>query len=255
MKAILLFGDEIDRNSLIESGLYLKENYGFEIYPYYINDIKKSEMIPYTGTGVIIDDTSSLTMNQWVEFQNEEIADLQNLLIKKGILKKLEIGIGIIPDMVNDIMKENDLLLMGKGEVLSDNQITMLKNLFKPIILVGNKTISFEKIMVANDDGTRINKSCYNFMNLFPNAINFVTVTLGIELEENHLFKYLKAREKNVENLFIKTVEEKKFREEYSNEFSIVITGKIKRSYFFEKIIKKKGISLIENPESAVFIG
>jgi hypothetical protein len=255
MKAVLLFGDEIDRNALIESGLYLKENYGFKIQPYYISDIKKSEMIPYTGTGVIIDDTSSLTLNQWEEFQSDEIRALKTLLIKKGISEKLEVSIGIIPDIVNDIMKENDLLLFGKGEVLSDNQITMLKNLFKPIILVGNKTIKFEKIMIANDDGMRVNKSCYNFMNLFTDVEKFTTVTLGLELDENHLLNYLKSRNKNVENIFIKSTEEKKFKEEYTNEFSLVITGKIKRSYFFEKIIKKKGIALIENPDSAVFIG
>lgn len=255
MRALLWFGDEIDRNSLIESGKYLRDNYGFELCPFYIRDIKRAEMIPYTGNGVILDDTASLTVDQWEEFQSEEIADLQKLLRAHGVSETLSVGIGLVPDVVSETMKEKDILLFGKGEVLTDNQITILKKLFKPAILVGKKPITFDRIMVANDDGTRINRSCFTFMNMFSQVENFTSVTINLEIEDNHLIRYLKSRGKTVETLFIPEKTEKDFKKDYPEDFSLIITGKLKRSYFLEKIIKKRGISLIENFEISTFIG
>lgn len=255
MRALLLFGDEIDRNSLIESGKYLRDNYGFKLLPLYVRDIKRNEIIPYSPDGMILDDMSTITADQWEGFEAEEIEQIGSLLRARGVQEELKTDIGLVPDVVKEAMKEADLLLVGKGEVLSDNQLSFLKELYKPIILVGKKRICFDSIMIANDDGTRVNRSCFAFMNMFPEIRDFTAVTIDVELEENHLVRYLKSREKDVQKIFITEEGEDKFHESYPQEFSLVITGNLKRSYLLEKLIKKRGVSLVENYEASTFIG
>ncbi|MGL5949828.1 MAG: hypothetical protein ACRCZH_00240, partial [Cetobacterium sp.] len=70
MKALLLFGDELDRKALLESGKYLRDNFGFELVPLYIRDIKRSEAVPYAPDGMILDDMSSVTIEQWKLFED-----------------------------------------------------------------------------------------------------------------------------------------------------------------------------------------
>lgn len=255
MRVLLLFGDEIDRNSLIESGKYLRDSFGFQLFPFYVRDIKRSEMIPYTPDGMTVDDASALNIEQWEGFEDEEIETISSLLKARGVKEELKTEVGLVPEVVREAMKEMDLLLAGKGEMLSDNQISFLKQLYKPIILVGKKRVYFDRIMIANDDGTRVNRSCFAFMNMFPEVQDFTAVTIDVELEENHLERYLRTRGKNVQKIFITGEGEEKFRENYPQEFSLVITGNLKRSYLLEKLIKKRGVGLVENSQVSTFIG
>ena len=53
-----------------------------------------------------------------------------------------------------------------------------------------------EKVIIANDDGVKINRSCYQFTNLFPEVKEFTSFVINKEIEENHLIGYLKVKKK-----------------------------------------------------------
>lgn len=254
-KALLLFGNEIERENLIDSAVYLQNNLGFKIYPLYIKDMSRDKIVAASTDGMMLGGRSPFIMQGWADVEKEEIEGLERDLKTKGISESLEVDIGLVNEIVTEKMKECDTLLIGKNEVITERIVGILKGNYKSVILIGEKPlVSLEKVLIANDDGVKINRSCYQFTNLFIEVKKFDSFSINIELEDNILLTYLKDKEKIVDHRVIKANNYDEILERIG-QYDFFIMGNLSRSYFFEKIIGKNGIKLLEKSKAPVFIG
>ena len=53
-RALVLFGNEIERGSLAESAAFLEKELGFKIYPLYVKDIAREKLTSHDGSFSIL---------------------------------------------------------------------------------------------------------------------------------------------------------------------------------------------------------
>lgn len=255
-KVLVVFGEGSKKNVLIDSAIFFKEKFGYEIVPLYVKDVRRDEIIPATMDGMIVNLSNNSFSQERDAFEEEEVKHLQEKLKLRGINSVLNVEFGFPWDIIKEYMKLADLLIFEKGEALSEAAVTVLKNHFKPIVMVGEKAItSLEKVGISSDDGVKINKSVFSFINIFPGIKDFIMLTLLYKIEDNTLLKYLKEKEKVVE---WKNFDGETAKEEYLNEVNnldLLIMGNLSRGYFFEKITGKKGLNIMEKSQTSIFIG
>lgn len=252
-KILVLFGNDICESPLVKSAVFFKEKLGYEIVPLYVQDTRENIG---TMNGIVVNINNSFLLDEKRLVEDNELKQLHKKLKLEGINNPLEIRQGFSWDIIKEKMKECDILMFEKGSFFSENTIEMLKNQFKPIILVGKSPIrAFKYIGISSDDGVKVNKSCYNFMNLFPEEKKFKMFMYNHKTEENKLLNYLesKGRDVKVVNYDADTSKDDYIKE--LNRMDIVIMGNLSRSYLFSKIIGKKGIYIMENTDISLFIG
>lgn len=253
-RALVLFGNEIERENLINSAIYLQKEFGFKIYPLYIKDMAREKLMASTD-GLMVAGRAPFMVQGWDDIERGEIESIKNLLKAKNVDTELKVDIGLVPEIVTEHMKRCDLLIMGRNDILTENEVNILKGNYKSILLIGEKPLSsMQNILIGNDNGVKVNRSCYHFMTTFPEINNFSSFVINKEIEENILVEYLKEHGKNIvhEELTTNNYEEvlKKV-----DEADLFIMGNLSRSYFFEKIIGKNGIKLLEKGKAPIFIG
>ena len=99
---------------------------------------------------------------------------------EKGVHDELEVKFGITPEIVIEELKKSDILLIEKEDKFSEDLIVILKRFFKPIFVVRDKVIKFDKIAISNDDGTKVNKSFQRFINIFTDVKEITSLELRI---------------------------------------------------------------------------
>lgn len=253
-RALVLFGNEIERENLINSAIYLQKEFGFKIYPLYVKDMAREKLMASTD-GLMVAGRAPFMVQGWDDIERGEIESIKNLLKAKNVDTELKVDIGLVPEIVTEHMKRCDLLIMGRNDILTENEVNILKGNYKSILLIGEKPLSsMQNILIGNDNGVKVNRSCYHFMTTFPEINNFSSFVINKEIEENILVEYLKEHGKNIvhEELTTNNYEEvlKKV-----DEADLFIMGNLSRSYFFEKIIGKNGIKLLEKGKAPIFIG
>jgi len=255
-KVLVVFNEGSKKNILVESALFFKNRFGYEVIPLYIKDVRRDEILPATMDGMIINLSNNSFTEERVALEEMEVEKLRKELELKGIKSPLNLEFGFPWDIIKEYMKSADLLMFEKGETLSQAAIEVLKNHFKPVIMIGEKGItSFDKVGVSSDDGVKINKSVFSFINIFPEIDNFLILTLLYKLEKHTLLKYLEEKEKKVEwKVFEDEMAKDKYLEEV-NKLDLLIMGNLSSSYFFEKITGRKGLSIMEKSQTSIFIG
>ncbi|MGL4653349.1 hypothetical protein [Cetobacterium sp.] len=255
-KVLVVFNEGSKKNILIESAIFFKERFGYEIVPLYIKDVRRDEIVPATMDGMIVNLSNNSFVQERDALEEQEVNKLRAKLESKEIKVPLNLEFGFPWDIIKEYMKSTDLLMFEKGEALSESAITVLKNHFKPIVMVGEKGIkAFEKVGISSDDGVKINKSMFSFINIFPEINNFLMLTLLYKIEENTLQKYLEEKGKKVEwKNFDGELAKEKYLEEI-NELDLLIMGNLSMGYFFEKITGRKGLSIMEKSQTSIFIG
>lgn len=254
-KALILFGNETNTENLIKSAIYLKEKFNFSLSGLYIDDIRSDSVMAQGIDGAIYDTTRTIMSEELIKFKQEEVEKINKDLKKLKLDFKINLEIGITEEILREAMKDQDILLIGRGETLSNLLIEALKENYKSVLIIGEKQLDFSKIYVANDDGIKINKSCYQFFNLFPQEKEFNVVEVNNLLEENILLKYLKDKEKLCYE--IKVTDKESLIKYFSKEEmkGLLIMGNLSRTYFLEKLTGKKGFKILENSKLSVFIG
>ena len=253
-RALVLFGNEIERGNLAESAAFLEKRLGFKIYPLYVKDIAREKLMSATD-GLMLAGRTPFISNGWEEIEKVEIEGIEEVLKEKKIVAELTVDIGDIAEVVTEHMKRCDLLVMGKNDILTEREINILKGNYKSILLIGEKPlISMENIVIGNDNGVKVNRSCNHFMSLFPEIKKFSSFVINKETEENMLVEYLVGHEKEVihEELTTNNYEDVLKR---VDEADLFIMGNLSRSYFFEKIVGKNGIKLLEKGKAPIFVG
>lgn len=254
-KALILFGNETNTENLIKSSIYLKDKFNFSLSGVYIDDIRTESIVAQGIDGAIFDTTRSIMSEELIKFRQEEVEKLNKNIQRHNLEFQINLEIGITGEILKEVMKEQDIIILGRGEGLSNLLLEVLKENYKTVLIIGDKELNFSEIYIANDDGIKINRSCYQFFNLFPEVKKFKIVEINNYLEKNSLLKYLKNKEKLCEE--IKVSDKDSLIKYFSKEEikGILIMGNLSKSYFLEKVTGKKGFKILENSKLSVFIG
>ncbi|QNM14805.1 MULTISPECIES: hypothetical protein [Fusobacterium] len=254
-KALVLFGNEIERDALIDTVIYLKRSLGFKIEALYVRDVDR-EKIMTTPDGLIMAGRVPLMLQGWDAVEQAEMDSLKKCFKDKGLEEELVCDIGNIVDVVTDHMKTCDMLVIGKNDILGEREINILKGNYKTMLLIGDRPLQkMEKIYIGNDDGVKVNRSCYHFIHLFPEITEFHSFVINRDKQDkNQLIEYM---EQNGKKVYHGELNHNKYEDVLAkvDEADIFIMGNLSRNYFLEKIVGKNGVKLLEKGKAPIFIG
>ncbi|MGL4403088.1 MAG: hypothetical protein ACRCTS_05155 [Fusobacteriaceae bacterium] len=254
-RALVLFGNENNRENLIQSAIYMRDGMGYHLSGIFISDIRNETMIPQGFDGMIFDSNRVLMSDEWMNFEKQEVQSIEKELKEDKARIDLEYEIGIMGETLKDKMKSYDLLIVGKGALISDTLVEILKNNYKTIMIVGDRMPDFSHIYIANDDGVKINKSVYNFMNIFPELSEYISVSVNNTEDKNRLTEYMRAKGKKVEEITLPGKEEVVHYLSQEDRKGVVVMGNLNKSYLLERLTKKTGLKLLEHSKMVTFIG
>jgi hypothetical protein len=255
-RILILFGNEVDKNNLLKTGLHLKEKYGTEVYGLYIRDVRKYEVLPPTVDGLVVDNSANLLIKEWEKSENIQVEELQKIFKNYFPVKNLLIEEGITQEILQEKMLGFDLVITEKSKTITSNQKELLRHHYKPILLIPeNNNLKVEKVMIANDKSERVNKSIFNFLNMFEKLNDFTSVAINLSDESDDEFsKYMEVAGKklNILELDGKPID---IISEKSKEFDILIMGDLKHSFLLERIAGNTGLKLLENIDIPIYVG
>lgn len=258
---LLVLGNGYNRKNLIDSAIYLRDNFGFRIRPFHVRDVRKKEFLPNAVDGIMLEPMLAGITKEWNAFEEREIEKIKAELKENGIDAELEVQFGITPEVVIHELKKSDMLLIEKEERFTEDLIVLMKRFFKPIIVVRDKPLRLEKIAVANDDGTKVNKSFQRFSNIFTHIEEIKSFELVDSLEEdpeeekkeNYLNAFMRGKGIKVESVKLLKSDSDAFLQ-ICKEEDILIMGNLSNSYLYEKLTKRVGIKIMEQAETTLFI-
>lgn len=261
---LLVLGNGYNRENLIDSAVYLRDNFGFAIRPLHVRDVRKKEFLPNAVDGIMLEPMIAGINEEWNRYEEHEIENIKQQLAEKGVDAELEVKFGITPEIVIEELKKSDILLIEKEEKFSEDLIVILKRFFKPIIVVRDKVLKLDKVAISNDDGTKVNKSFQRFINIFTHVTEITSLEVRDpqkhdeeedeeEVHENYLNAYMRGKGINVISKQFPKGESQDFLD-ICKEEDVLIMGNLSNSYIFEKITKKLGVKIMEDVETTLFI-
>lgn len=254
-KALVLFGNESNRESLIKSAIYMRDGMGYHLSGIFISDIRNETVIPQGFDGMVFDSNRVLMSDEWMNFEKQEVQSIEKELKEDKAKIELEYEIGILGETLREKMKNYDLLIVGKGALISDTLVEILKCNYKTVMIVGDRIPDFSHIYVANDDGVKINRSVYNFMNIFPEVSGYISVSVNNTEDKNKLVEYIRTRGKKIEEITLPGKEEVIHYLTQEERKGVMVMGNLNKSYLLEKLTKKTGLKLLEHSKMVIFIG
>ncbi len=277
---LLVLGNGYNRKNLIDSAIYLRDNFGFRIRPFHVRDVRKKEdnfgfrirpfhvrdvrkkeFLPNAVDGIMLEPMLAGINKEWNAFEEKEIEKIKAELKENGIDAELEVSFGITPEVVIQELKKSDMLLIEKEERFTEDLIVLMKRFYKPIIVVRDKPLRLEKIAIANDDGTKVNKSFQRFANIFTHIKEIKSFELVDSLEvddeeenkENYLNAFMEGKGLKVESVKLLKSDSDAFLQ-ICKEEDVLIMGNLSNSYLYEKLTKRVGIKIMEQAETTLFI-
>lgn len=107
-KVLVVFGEGSKKNVLIDSAIFFKEKFGYEIVPLYVKDVRRDEIIPATMDGMIVNLSNNSFSQERDAFEEEEVKHLQEKLKLRGINSVLNVEFGFPWDIIKEYMKLAD---------------------------------------------------------------------------------------------------------------------------------------------------
>lgn len=251
-KVLILFRNGCDIDLLLKSYKNLNHSFGFEMVPLFVNDISYSMPVRDTVMG------SGIAVKLLDEINTEFLEKVKTGFQKYGFKENIIIETGLTTHALKEHLKYCDLLLLNQESLLDDVFIDTLKIIFRPLIIIRNKPLTFEKIAIASNDGIKVNISTYNFLNLFDDSsIENVSIFTWNYGEPNlYLNDLIKGKGFKTKVYNFNTNDHSIDDFYYNlNQFDLMIMGNLSRSFFFEKITNRMGLNLLENITTNIFIG
>ncbi len=254
-KILVLFENEITTENLIEGAIYLKEKMGFTVSGLYINDIRRDGVMTQGIEGAIYDTTRTIMREEFLELRKQEIKNIKTKLKNIDFEMEIKLETGIFDEIIREEMKTNDILYIGKGNLVSDLLLEVLKENYKSVLIQGEAPLDFTNIFVANDNGVKINRSCYQFMNCFPLHKDIKLIEGKNIAEKRSLLEYLTSHSYNCKSEILEKKEEVVDFLSDKSLNGILIMGNLSRGYFLERITGKIGMKLLKQTHLSIYIG
>lgn len=250
-KLLFLLTDEHEINIASKFSKALKNKFGYiDTHAVYVKDIMKYELFPTSIDGITIHNSTAILVN---EYKNLETSIYENL--KKtafGNFDKVYSVEGETVEVIMEELKAYDGLIVVKNDELSYGMQEILKITYKPLIILSkeDKEYNFEKILMLNDGGVKVNRSIFAYFNLFGER-NIDVLRVNVE-DRNRLTE----RFGNICNIIDKTGDnEHSIIEEFSKTYDMIVMGGLSYSFLLERLTGQTGLKIIESSKNPIFIG
>ena len=80
---LLVLGNGYNRENLIDSAVYLRDNFGFSIRPLHVRDVRKKEFLPNAVDGIMLEPMIAGINEEWNRYEEHEIANIKKQLERK----------------------------------------------------------------------------------------------------------------------------------------------------------------------------
>lgn len=250
---LFVLTDEHEIEEIIKFSKSLEKYFGkvIEKDVVYVKDIMKYDVFPLTIQGLGINSNTNLLMEEHLKLEEENYEKYKKRL--EGNFRKIYSVTGELLECVLEELKAYDLLVICKseGDKITNNLNTLLKDHYKPLIILSNteKEYNFDKVLILNDGGYRVNASVYQYFNMF--GIKDIDV-LRVNVEDKNR---LTERFGTTCNFIDKTGDEISIILDTVPNYDLVIMGNLKYSLIFERIAGKVGINILENTKVPIFMG
>jgi hypothetical protein len=255
-RILVYFGSESEAKSLLDYAEVLQRKYDVEVDGIYIKDVRKYEVLPPSIEGFLVDNSSSsYLLQEWEKAEKDHIDFIERNFKERFKGENFIVEDGEVDQIIFKKMRGYDLLVAGKSQRVSSNLKLILKNHYKPVLIVPkNSGFEFEKILVSDDRSERLNRSLFYFMNIFSNVKNYDILSVNIDENDLELNRYFLDTEKNVKYIRRQGEDEVGVIVEESKKYDLLIMGDMKYPYTIEKLTRHIGAKLLENLEIPIFI-
>lgn len=247
-KALVIFKNGDNLNLIIESCLSLKKEFGFEITPVYALDVN-----PFINNS---EDEANL-LEDFSELQDDFLDKTKEKLIEHKLNAHLLTVVQVTTENLKNLLKLSDILIYQEGLYIGDLFLEILKTIYRPVIVLRGKPLSFENIGVASDDGIKVNKSVYSFLTLFSSTdIEKLDVFTWNYSKKEHVLLELIHDKGVLPNLrgyssALDDIEDFYFE---LSKCSLLVMGNLNYSFFLEKITNRMGLNILEHINAPIFI-
>lgn len=219
-----------------------------ELVALYVKDILKYELFVSNING-FIQSSASVVIDEYKALEEE----LYRQIEKKARYKfdKVYSLEGETHEVLLEELKAFDALVVVKNKEFTLAMKNLLKDHYKPLIILGEKEeYNLDKILMLNDGRYKVNKSVFDFFNLFGEQKIDV---LRINVEDQNR---LTERFGDVCNI----IDEKSDNvfsviNSYIPNYDLIIMGELRYTFLFEKITGQIGIEVIEKSNTPIFMG
>lgn len=249
-RVLFLIETKEDLKSLVHYSKLLKANMNdANMVAIYVKDILKYEIIPTAVNTMGIQNSSTIMVDEYKSLEENLYEEIKKEAV--NYFDKVYSVEGETVDVLLDEMKAFDLLVVFKKETFSSKLSEILKNRYKPIILIPPKeTYSLDNVIMLNDGAYRVNKSLFAYFNLFGEK-NIDVLRVNVE-EKNRLTE----RFGDILNIIDKSGEDTaKIILDNIKNHNLIIMGELKYSAILERLTGQIGIKIIENIQNPIFIG
>ncbi len=218
----------------------------------YVKDISKYEMFQNTISSYNMNTAASIVMGEYKGIENcfyEEIKEKA-----KDHFDKVYSVSGEPLEVITEEMKAYDLLVTvrDKGEYLSSALTDVIRSHYKPLIVINEEQnqFNFDKILMLNDGGYKVNKSVFSYFNIFGEQ-NIDVLRVNVEDKDRLSERFgdiCKLIHENGDN----PVE---IISRYTPDYDMILMGGLNYPVFFERLTGQTGLKIIESSNKPIFIG
>ncbi len=218
----------------------------------YVKDISKYEMFQNTISSYNMNNSASIVMREYKGIENTFYEEIKEEA--KGNFDKVYSISGEALEVITEEMKAYDLLVTvrDKGSNISTALTDIIRNHYKPLIVINEeqKEFNFDKILMLNDGGYKVNKSVFSFFNTFGEH-NVDVLRVNVEDKDR-----LTERFGDICKLIHRTGDNPvEIISSYIPNYDIVIMGGLNYPAFFERLMGQTGLKIIESSTKPIFIG
>lgn len=240
--------EEMEKASKFSEAVRKKLN-DVDVIALYVKDVMKYEMFLNNMNGYGIQSPASMVVEEYREIETKVYEKIKKKAVE--YFDKVYSKEGDTHEVLLEEMKAYDALVVVKSEDLTPAMKNLLRDHYKPLIILGDKKeYSIDKILMLNDGGYKVNKSIFAFFHLFGEQ-NIDVLRVNIN-ETNRLTE----RFGNVCNVIDETGDDVYSTiMEYVPKYDMVIIGELRFTILFERLTGQTGIKIIENTDTTIFMG
>lgn len=250
-KFLFLLTDEQEVHYAAKFSKSIREKFHSALtYAVYVKDIMKYEIFPTSIDGISMHGSTSMLVNEYKKFETNIYEGIKEKAF--GNFDKVYSIEGETCEVILEELKAYDALIVVKNEKLSYGMQELLKTTYKPLIMLSKeeREYKFDKILMLNDGGFKVNRSIFAYFSLFGES-NIDVLRVNVE-DKNRLTE----RFGDICNIIDKSGEnEAQIIKDFAKPYDIIVMGGLSYSVLLERLTGQTGLKVIEDSTNPIFIG
>ncbi|WP_067139354.1 hypothetical protein [Oceanivirga salmonicida] len=216
----------------------------------YVKDITKYEIFQNNINGYTMTNAATMVMGEYKGIEDNFYEEIKEKA--KNYFDKVYSVTGEAMEVITEEMKAYDLLVIVRDEGNITSSLTdVIRSHYKPLVIIheNGKEFKFDKILMLNDGGYKVNKSVFSYFNIFGER-NVDVLRVNVEDRDR-----LTERFGDICNLIHENGNEVEIISKYIPNYDIILMGGLNYPAFFERFTGQTGLKIIELSTKPIFIG